>query len=114
MNADGRGPVGKNVFNVEFEEPVPESVLSHKPVYMLLQWIDLSHVRVGFKAKPDDPWYLSKPYNYSQITGGAELGDFLQMDWTTSTGRAWSGYPGGSMYQKILIDYIHYRYGLSA
>ena len=80
---------------------------------MLLQWIDLAHVRVGFKAKPEDPWYSSKVYDYSQVTGGEQLGDFLQMDWTTSTGRAWSGYPGGPMYQRVLIDYAHYRYGLS-
>jgi hypothetical protein len=113
MNADSRRSVGKNVFNVEFEKPVPESILSHKPIIMLLQWIDLSHVRVGFKAKPEDPWHSSKVYDYSQITGGEELGDFLQVDWTTSTGRTWSGYPGGPMYQRVLIDYVHYRYGLS-
>jgi hypothetical protein len=74
--------------------------------------VGLSHVRVGFKANRQDPWYLSKIYDYSQVTGGEELGDFGQMDWSTSTGRAWGSPPGSRPFQKILIDSIHYRYGL--
>jgi hypothetical protein len=114
INTGVPGSTGKNVFQVEFAERVPESILSHKPLYMLLQWIDLTHVRVGFKAKSEDPWSLSKIYDYSQLTGGEELGDFAQMDWSTGTGKQWSVYPGGPMYQRVLIDYIHYRYGASA
>jgi hypothetical protein len=102
------------VFNVAFEKEIPESILGHKPLFMLIQWLDLSHVRVGFKAKREDPWYLSSVYDYSQVTHGEDLVDFAQMDWTTSTGRAWGGMDGCPMYQKFLIDYIHYRYGLSA
>src|SRR5947207_13974621 len=32
-----------DLFEVKFENPVPESILSHKPLHMLIQWIDLSH-----------------------------------------------------------------------
>jgi hypothetical protein len=104
---------GKNVFYVSFEKDVPESILAHKPLYMLIQWIDLAHVRTGFRANRQDAWYLSNVYDYSRITGGEELGDFGQMDWSTSTGRTWGGPSGSRPFQKILIDYIHYRYGLS-
>jgi hypothetical protein len=45
---------GKNVFNGTFEEDVPESILAHRPFYMLVQWIDLSHVPLGFKANRKD------------------------------------------------------------
>jgi hypothetical protein len=104
----------EHTFHVEFEKDVPEDILRHKPLYMLIQWVDMAHVRVGFKAHPADPWYLSKIYDYSLLTGGEQLVDFGQMDWSTSTGRAWGAPPGSRPFQKIPIDYIHYRYRLSA
>ena len=33
--------------------------------------------------------------------------------WSTTTGRMYGAGPGGPMYQKFLIDYVRYRYGLS-
>ena len=33
--------------------------------------------------------------------------------WSTTTGRMYGAGPGGPMYQKFLIDYVHYRYGLT-
>lgn len=103
----------KRIFNVEFEREVPDAILSHKALYMSLQWIDVAHVRGGFKANPRDSWYLSNVYDYSLLTEGEELGDFAQMDWGTTTGRAWGAPPGSRPFQKIMIDYIPYRYGLS-
>jgi hypothetical protein len=44
---------------------------------------------------------------------GAELGGFDMHCWSTTTGRMYGARPGGPMYQKFLIDYVHYRYGLS-
>jgi hypothetical protein len=34
--------------------------------------------------------------------------------WSTLTGGMYPSAPGAPMYQKFLVDYIHYRYGLSA
>jgi len=105
-----------NAFHVEFPEPVPEEILRHKPLYMLLQWLDRQHVRVGFKALPDDPWHFSEIYDYSvNFQDGEELdGNFIQADWTTSTGKDWGGMEGCPIYQQILIDYVDYRYGTTS
>ena len=104
-----------NMPDVVFDPPVPESILAHKPLYMLLQWIDKTRVRVGFKAKPEDAWYLSKICDFKEWLNGEEFkGNFKQADWSTKTGRAWGSIPGSPMYQQIMIDYIHYRYGLTA
>jgi hypothetical protein len=54
----------KNPFiNLEFEPDVPESILGQKPLYMLVQIFDSSHVRVGFRGKTTNPWYLSKVFD---------------------------------------------------
>ena len=44
---------------------------------------------------------------------GAEVGAFAMHCWSTTTGRMYGAGPGGPMYQKFLIDYVRYRYGLS-
>ena len=43
-----------------------------------------------------------------------EIGEFGMHCWSTTTGRMYGAGPGGPMYQKFLIDYVHYRYGISA
>ena len=96
----------------EFDPPLPESVLAHKPLTMLIQCIDSSHVRLGFKGDPDGPWHLSKIYD-TQEKLGFEIGAFAMHAWSTVTGRRWGARPGGPMYQQFLIDYVHYRYGLT-
>jgi hypothetical protein len=45
---------------------------------------------------------------------GSEIGAFGMHCWRTTTGRMYGAAPGGPMYQKFLIDYVRYRYGLSA
>ena len=103
-----------SVFKVEFAPPVPEAILSHKPLYMLIQVIDSTHVRMGFKARIEDPWYLSKIYDCRDALKGSEIGILWQHCWGSITGRRWGAQPGTPMYQTFLIDYVHYRYGLSA
>jgi hypothetical protein len=51
-----KGPI----INVEFEPEVPESILSHRPLYMLVQVLDASHLRVGFRTKRTEPWGKSE------------------------------------------------------
>ena len=79
---------------------------------MLIQCIDERHVRLGFRADPTSPWVMSKPFDVMPVTGHP-IGEFAMQCWSTVTGGMYSGAPGGPMYQKFLVDYIHYRYGLS-
>ena len=79
---------------------------------MLIQCIDSTHVRLGFKGDPNGPWHLSKIYD-TQEKLGIEIGAFGMHCWSTLAGRTWGARPGCPMYQKFLIDYVHYRYGLT-
>jgi len=102
----------KPVFELEFESEIPNEILLHKPLYVLLQIIDPSHVRIGFKANPEDPWFLSKTYDCSEVTKGgiSRIGGLLIVN---ALGRDWGKLPGAPMYQQYLYDYVHYRQGLS-
>ena len=104
---------GKSLIDVTFDPEVPESILAAKPLYMLIQLIDSSHCRIGFKAKAKDSWFFSKVFDCSEILKGG-ISKLGMGTWSTVTGKRWGAQPGSPMYQKILIDYVHYRYGLSA
>jgi hypothetical protein len=97
---------------VRFPREVPESILSAKPLGILIQCLDDVHVRLGFRARPEDPWFLSETCDVRQALGGA-VGAFGMHCWSTTTGRMYGAGPGGPMYQKFLVDYVRYRYGLS-
>ena len=112
------GPLSKftekaspSFFDVEFPEDPPESVMAGRPLTMLIQVIDPSHLRVGFKAKPEDAWYLSKVFDCSEALGGP-IKSFRQIGWSTATGGGWGEHPGSPMYQKFLIDHVRFRSGL--
>jgi hypothetical protein len=100
-------------FQLEFDREVPETILAHKPLIMLIQCIDSSHVRLGFKAKAPDAWHLSRIYDVTQVVGGP-IGALAMHCWSTTTGKMYGAPAGGPMYQEFLVDYVHYRYGLSA
>ena len=99
-------------FKLRFEQDVPEAILSSKPLGMLIQCLDDTHVRLGFRAGANDPWFMSEVYDVQQELG-VRLGAFDMHCWSTTTGRMYGAPAGGPMYQKFLIDYVHYRYGLS-
>ncbi|NUM54536.1 MAG: hypothetical protein HUU46_12895 [Candidatus Hydrogenedentes bacterium] len=99
-------------FAVRFEPDVPSEILSARPVYLLLQVIDPTHVRVGLKAKKVDAWYLSKQFDCEPVMNGP-LTLLGQHCWSTVNGRRWGSPPGAPAFQTYLIDYVHYRYGLS-
>jgi hypothetical protein len=99
-------------FKLRFPKEVPETILSHKPLSMLIQCIDDAHVRLGFRGSPGDPWFLSDVYDVRQDLGST-IGAFGMHCWSTTTGRMYGAPPGAPMYQKFLIDYVRYRYGLS-
>jgi hypothetical protein len=100
---------------VEFENEVPQSILSHRPLYMLLQVIDASHMRIGFKANKTDFWYLCKTFDTTTTFG--KIGKFwahpcLTVSLAEGVEKGWGigNYP---RCPQVLIDYVHFRYGLS-
>ncbi len=103
----------KSLLPIEFDEELPESILAHKPLRMLIQCIDDKHVRLGFRGKPDEPWLLSRVCDVEKVLGTG-IGMFGMHNWSTVTGHMYGAPAGGPMYQKTLVDYIHYRYGLTA
>jgi hypothetical protein len=104
---------GHSLFKLQFDQELPEAILAHKPLFMLIQCLDDRHVRLGFKARGQDRWHLSRVYDAGQVLGKA-IARFDMHDWSTGTGEMYGAPPGGPMYQKFLIDYVHYRYGLTA
>ena len=104
----------RQAFDVQFDPEVPESILSHKPLYMLIQILDKRHVRMGFKANKEDPWHLSKvtAINVPDGQEDVEVGKYLYA-WSTLLGKRRGAPSGNSRYQKFFFDYIHYRSGLS-
>jgi hypothetical protein len=103
-----------NIINVEFEREVPKSILAHKPLFMVIQLIDTSHVRVGFKANKADPWYFSKPFDTTSFFGKVakiQLPEFVSEQGNQGE-KGWGegNYP---RFQQFLIDYVHFHYGLS-
>jgi hypothetical protein len=105
-------PYSGATFKVRFKQDAPEAILASKPLGILIQCIDNAHVRLGFRASEKDPWFLSEVYDVEK-EHGVRLGAFGMHCWSTTSGRMYGAPAGGPMYQKFLIDYVHYRYGLS-
>ena len=97
-------------FQLKFPASISNELLSKKPVSMLIQCLDDSHVRLGFRGKPEDSWVFSDVFDVKKELG-YELGAFDMHCWSTTTGRMYGARPGSPMYQKILVDYVRYRYG---
>ena len=76
-----------------FDREVPESILAHKPLGMLIQCLDASHVRLGFRATSHDPWFLSEIYDTKKDLG-FEIGEFGMHCWSTTTGRMYGAATG--------------------
>jgi len=107
--------VHNSLIELEFDPPPPQSILAHKPLYMLIQIPDQTHLRVGFKAAKNDPWTFSKPFDSTKAFG--KIAKFaypalvsFQGGWNGKKGWGAGNYPA---YQKFLIDYLYYRYELS-
>ena len=79
---------------------------------MLYQAIDASHLRLGFRANKEDPWFLSNIYNCSRVVEGG-ISQIQEFCFGSVLGRHWAKIPGSPMYQQFRYDYIHYRKGLS-
>jgi len=98
-------------FNVEFEDEIPQSILTHDPLHMLVQLIDQTHLRVGFKGYKDDPWFLSKVFDTTETFGtiGKILWPPIIGSFQGTKGRKGWGPGNYPNYQQFLFDYIHVR-----
>jgi hypothetical protein len=94
--------------NVVFKTPIPQSVLTHKPLRMLLQIIDEHHLRVGFKGEEAAPWYWSEVFDTSNLFGKIMKYQLPCLVSYILDGSGVGNYPHP---QQLMIDYIHYRYG---
>ncbi len=111
----------KGTIFLEFDKPVPEAIMSHRPLFMLAQVIDATHVRFGFKAHKDDAWYFSKTFDTMKEFGG-RIGKFnplpclaSEITWPFIHAPWGQGYGIGNypQYPQFLIDYVRFRFGLS-
>ena len=73
---------------LRFPQQVPESILGAKPLSMLIQCLDDKHVRLGFRARSSDSWFLSEIFDVKAALG-TEIGAFGMHCWSTTTGRMW-------------------------
>jgi hypothetical protein len=94
--------------NLVFDKPVPQSVLTHKPLKMLIQVIDEYHLRVGFKGDDSGPWYWSKSFDTTKVFGKIVKFNLPCLVSYILDGSGVGNYPH---HQQLLIDYFHYRYG---
>ena len=105
----------KRIINVEFEKELSSSLLAQKPLFMVVQLLDESHVRVGFKANRTDPWTFSKAFDTTSLFGkiaNIQLPEFVSAQGNQGE-KGWGA--GNSPYfQQFLIDYVHLRYGASS
>jgi len=103
----------RSTIQVQFTEPVPDEILGHKPLYMLIQVLDEYHLRLGYRARPGDPWYLSEVHDMRASLGVpiGQLGPHHVYSFTT--GPKWGGEYGLPAYRMFLFDYVRYRYGNS-
>ncbi len=89
-------------FGPQFPDGVPEEILSHKPLHVLVRVIDTRRLQMGVKAKPDDPWFLTPVWESPY-----EIKTMYDHSFSYQTGK------GAPENQQFLIDYFHYRQGLS-
>jgi hypothetical protein len=106
---------GRQIIDVHFSKKLPQSILTHKPVFMLVQLLDQYHVRVGFKAHKADPWTFSKPFDTTNLFGKIakiQLPEFMSNQGNhAELGWGAGNYPN---FQQFLIRYVHFRYGSAA
>jgi hypothetical protein len=98
--------------NMVFDPEPPQEVMQARPLRMLYQMLDKSHLRMGFRGSADGPWHLSKMLDVTEIMGG-EIGRLGETCLGIVNGRHFS-LPGGTpMYAQYQFDYIRFRHRLT-
>lgn len=117
INSFGADPT-KFVTNglIEFESELPQSLLAAKPLYMLVQVPDATHVRVGFKARANDAWLFSKTLDTQAKFGKpiSKIGYPCLVSLQGSSGQKGWGVGNYPAYQQFIIDYVRFRTGRKA
>jgi hypothetical protein len=110
FNFEPRKIVPSPLFNLQFEPAVPQALLTAKPLYLLVQVMDESHLRVGLKAKKGDPWLYSKPLDTQQAIGKkiSKIGYPCLASMQGSQGQRGWGVGNYPSYQRFLFDYVRF------
>lgn len=96
---------------IQFNPPLDAQAIGGDRICMLVQFLDDSHVRVGFRARPEDRWHFSGITDLRKILGQpVERLQFVA--WNAACGDPPKGeHVGFPLYQQYRWDYIRYRYG---
>ena len=89
-------------FGPGFPAGIPKDILDSNPIYLMARVIDSRRLQMGVRAGKDDPWFLTPVYDC-----GFDIRGFWQNAISMYSGR------GAVDYTQLLIDYWHYREGLS-
>lgn len=98
------------LLNVRFASPLAQSLLTARPLYMLVQVMDESHLRIGFRAAKSDAWLFSEVLDTEQAIG-KKIGKIGYPCLASMQGRqgdrGWGvgNYPS---YQRFLFDYVRF------
>ncbi len=100
------------LLNIGFEQPLPQSLLTAKPLGMLVQVLDSSHLRVGFRADKSSPWTFSQVLDTEKALGKkiSKIGYPCLASMQGRQGdRGWGvgNYP---RYQRFLFDSVRFGY----
>jgi hypothetical protein len=103
------------LLNIPFDRPPPQSLLTSKPLFMLMQVMDETHLRVGFKAAKGDPWTFSQTLDTKQALGKTigKIGYPCLASMQGRLGDRGCGIGNYPRYQRFLFDYVRFGYGLS-
>jgi hypothetical protein len=99
------------LMNIEFDPELAQALLKARPLYMLVQVMDESHVRVGFKAATNDAWTFSKALDTEKACGKkiGKIGYPCIASIQGAVGQKGWGVGNAPAYQRFLIDYVRFR-----
>jgi hypothetical protein len=96
--------------SLDFNPAIPDAIINAQQVHMLIQVLDTTHLRVGFRADPQDPWHFSDIFD---TTGWGTL-DYIAgtcpVIWQGVPMQAGWGTGNHPEYQKFRIDFIRFRF----
>jgi hypothetical protein len=103
------------LLNIEFDRPLPPSLLAAKPLGMLVQVLDEGHLRVGFRAAKTDPWTFSRVLDMERKLGKriSKIGYPCLASMQGRQGDPGWGVGNWPSYQRFLFDYVRFGYGAS-
>jgi hypothetical protein len=104
--------VNPNV-NVLFSPPLTQELLTSRPLQMLVQFVDRSRLRVGFRNDEQTDWTFSLVHNTGSFGEINHISLPCPASFQGVLGDSGWGQGNSPEYQKILFDYVRFRYGLT-